>query len=428
MKTKYKTFFALLIFVGAFLIVLFLPSSTFALTNYVRPWDVKVVMKCENQTYVYQLSQNLTYLSQIELRDRLVYCSTKLKAKKLRELNKDGVDVVWGVCYLFPNIQTLFEQMQKAHDLSPTDATITFNPDAKQKFVYTNSIDGKKIDLKATCWDLIDNLKNGNYDFALKVKIDKIHPNFTTQQAKNSTVKRGEFTTDCSNSPKSRQQNIALALSFFNGLIVDSGQTVSFNQIVGKRTAERGFGQAKVLVNGKYVDGVGGGVCQASTTLFNALLKSNVKIDAVCQHSSKSAYVNLSFDAMVNDQGADLVFTNDTNGKLYFCAGLNNGKVTVQIFGNINPYTVLCHTKIIEEIDFNTKYLVDNKGEYADKIIYDDQTLVLSKGVKGARTEGWLEYVLDGKTLFTKKIRTNYYKPIDCVVIKGANQRPQATP
>ena len=433
MKTQYKTFFALILLVGAFLFFLILPSTTLAKTpttlgNSTNPWDVKVVFECENKNYVYQLSQNLTNLSTTQLNDRLVYCSAKYKAKKLISLYKSGLDVVWVVCYFLPNVQTLFEQMQKNHDLTPVDATINFNPNAIQKFNYTNSIDGKKIDLQATCKNLIDNLKSGNNEFALKVKITKLKPNLTTQQAKNSTVKRGEFTTDCANSPKSRQQNIALALSFFNGLIVDSGQTVSFNKTVGKRTAERGFGQAKVLLNGKYVDGVGGGVCQASTTLFNALIKSNVKIDAVCQHSSKSAYVNLSFDAMVNDQGADLVFTNDTGGKLYFCATLTNGKVKVEVFGNPNPYKIICHSVVLEEIDFSTKYLVDTKGEYADKIVYDDQTLVLSNGVKGARTEGWLEYVLDGKTLFTKKIRTNYYKPIDCVVIKGANQRPPATP
>ena len=246
MKTQYKTFFALTLLVGAFLIFLILPQAIFA-TNATNPWDVKVVFECENKTYAYQLSQNLTNLSQLEQKDRLIYCSTKLKAKKLREYNKNGIDVVWGVCYLFPNIQTLFEKMQKNHDLKPVDATITFDPNSTQKFTYTNSVDGKKIDLYTTCLDLIDKLADGKVDFTQKVNITKILPNLTTKQAKQSTVKRGEFITDCAKSPQTRQDNISLALSFFNGLIVERGQTISFNHIVGKRTAERGFKEAKVL-------------------------------------------------------------------------------------------------------------------------------------------------------------------------------------
>lgn len=390
-----------------------------------RPWDVMLTFCYGKQTYQYTLSASLDGLDEIELKNRLIYRSATAKAKWLKTKQKQGVELEWATCYIFPQLDLLFSKMRSQIEFAPVDSLITFSPDSAKKFTYTDSSEGIRINFKKTCQSLLNLLSQGERKVVAKISTDTLLPVTSLSDAKKSTTMRGRFVTDCSNSSKNRINNLRLSLSFFNGLIVEQNQTVSFNQTVGKRTAERGFSVAKVLQNGKYVDGVGGGVCQASTTLFNALLKADVAIRGVCQHSVKSSYVSPSFDAMVTDNGADLIFQNTTDGRLYICAHVKDGKVSVEIYGMPNPYEITCRTTILENIPYATTTVIDNDKQYADKVTYCDETHLLTAGVEGVVSEGWLDYKQNGKTVFSKKIRTNHYNPIDCVIIRGALSRPE---
>ena len=166
-------------------------------------------------------------------------------------------------------------------------------------------------------------------------------------------------------------------------------------------------------------------MCQASTTLFNALILADVKVKAVCQHSVKSSYVLPSFDAMVTDNGADLVFYNNTDSELYFATSCRDGKARVEIFGLPNEYQIERRSVVTQKIAFDTIFLVDEKQEYSDKVTYMDESFVLKAGVEGVESQGWVDYKKDGKIVFSKRIRTNYYKPIDMVVVRGAKGRSE---
>ena len=125
------------------------------------------------------------------------------------------------------------------------------------------------------------------------------------------------FTTRFDGGNAARSHNIRLAAKLINGSVVKNGETFSFNATVGQRTPERGFKRAKIIENGEFVEGIGGGVCQASTTIYNAVLTAGLKIEEWHRHTLKSSYVKPSFDAMVNSNGADLVFVNDTASPIY---------------------------------------------------------------------------------------------------------------
>lgn len=435
MNNVKKIFITLAIYAGVFFVFLTVcfcqniqavKATTDTLSQ--QPWNTRIVFCHGSKTYDYNLSSNLTDLTPQQLTDRLVFRSSRQKAKWLKTKTKEGMDLIYSVCYVFPHIQELFENMQNEINYPAKSSSITFSPNNSQKFTYTKSSDGLRINLEKTCQTLLQMLSNGKNDITIKISTDKLSPVTTYAEALKQTTKRGEFETSYVNSPKARQNNIALALSFFNGMIVEQDQVVSFNQTVGARTAERGFSVAKILQNGKYIDGVGGGVCQASTTLFNALLMADVSIKGVCQHSVKSSYVSPSFDAMVSDTGADLIFSNNTNNRLYISASCKNGKAKVEIYGLPNPYEIHRRANILKEIDYKTHIITDYDGNYLDKVVYTDETHLLTAGVTGVMSEGWLDYKKDGKIVFSKKIRTNSYNPIDCVIIQGAKQRPLLTP
>ena len=131
----------------------------------------------------------------------------------------------------------------------------------------------------------------------------------------------------------SRTSNIRLASSFLNGSVVPAGKTISFNDTVGERKKSRGFLSAKIIENGEFTDGVGGGVCQVSTTLYNAALLSGLKIEEYHPHSLAVSYVPPSRDAMVSGRACDLKISNPFNEPVYIRAAVSGGSVRFEIYG-----------------------------------------------------------------------------------------------
>jgi vancomycin resistance protein YoaR len=171
----------------------------------------------------------------------------------------------------------------------------------------------------------------------------------------------------------------------FNGLVISNGQTASFNKIVGKRTAEAGFKEAKIIVDGEFVPGIGGGVCQASTTIFNALLLSGLKIETSHNHSLPISYVPIGRDAMVSSC-ADLVFTNNTGGNLYFETGTTRNTAWIKIYGNKTSVQYKPRTTVTE------MPLKDDECDPARK------------------STTYLDAYRDGRLVHTKLIRKSSYR------------------
>lgn len=119
------------------------------------------------------------------------------------------------------------------------------------------------------------------------------------------------YFTSIATSPPPRNHNISLSCSKLNGVIVKSGEVFSFNRIVGRRTVEAGYKTAIVFSGGRKVPGIGGGVCQTSSTLYNSLLTSQMKIVERHPHSLRVSYVPANHDATISWGGADLKFRNN---------------------------------------------------------------------------------------------------------------------
>lgn len=141
-----------------------------------------------------------------------------------------------------------------------------------------------------------------------------------------------EFATSFDTGSVGRSCNIALAASNFCWLKVGEGERLSFNATVGPRTEQRGYHSAKVIENGEYVVGIGGGVCQVSTTLYNAWIRAGLSVESVRAHSLPSSYCELSQDATVSEF-IDLVLVNDGDGAVYIDAEAAAGTLTFRVYG-----------------------------------------------------------------------------------------------
>ena len=146
-------------------------------------------------------------------------------------------------------------------------------------------------------------------------------------------VKRSSFSTNYSSSTLERKHNIYLASKSIDKTMVDVGGEFSFNLVVGGRTEKRGYQKSKIIINGEFADGVGGGVCQVSTTLYNAVILAGLEIVEYHPHSLPVSYVAPSFDAMVNSSYADLKFRNNTQNPIIIRAWADGDRLKIDILG-----------------------------------------------------------------------------------------------
>ena len=236
---------------------------------------------------------------------------------------------------------------------------------------------------------------------------------------------RSQFYTSYPTSSEERKSNISLAAKALNGTLVASGEEFSFNFTVGERTVKRGYKTAKIIIGGEFVDGVGGGVCQVSTTLYNAVLLAGLKIIEYHPHSLPVSYVAPSFDAMVNSAWADFRFINDTKNPIIITTSADGERLIVKIYGQKLEEKIVRKSVVTEEIPAPENLVVyDDSGEFPD--LYEGESRVVKYGAKGYKSEGYLLISKNGKT-YTKKLRSDKYAPLRGKTVYGKAIRPVET-
>jgi vancomycin resistance protein YoaR len=231
-------------------------------------------------------------------------------------------------------------------------------------------------------------------------------------------VLRAEFSTKYSSSSKERKENIRLAANSLNNFLVDSGGEFSFNRTVGERSEKRGYKNAKIILDGEFVDGVGGGVCQVSTTLYNALLLAGMTITEYHPHSLAVSYIAPSFDAMVNSNSADLRFINYTDSPVIIKTTADGTKLTVSIYGEPSNFTVERRSVITGEIVAPTeKEEFDDDGNFPD--LFEGERRLIKPSKAGLTSEGFIVIKENGKIKEVKKIRKDRYNPVQGKVVIG---------
>ncbi len=146
------------------------------------------------------------------------------------------------------------------------------------------------------------------------------------------------FTTEILNKDEDRFHNIKTAAKELNHTVVEPGETFSFNSVLGKRTEEKGYEEAPILLgNGEEGEGVGGGICQISSTLYNAVLQTNMKVVERHRHSETVPYVPEGKDATVVYNSKDFRFKNTKDYPVEILVWVSEDEVTVKLIKKVNP-------------------------------------------------------------------------------------------
>lgn len=327
---------------------------------------------------------------------------------------------------VFNGMEDKLEEVFAEIECEPQNAEIIFNPDRAEPFEIKQHIDGILVDRESLTREILRKLKNEN-KFVVEIPTLTIKPEVLTEDVQKYTRQQGAFSTDYSNSSADRKENIRLAFSKINGTILNSGEEFSFNNVVGERTVQNGFKEAKVILAGEYENGIGGGVCQASTTLYNAVIRAGLEVTEVKPHSIPASYVPLSLDAMVSWGYSDLRFVNNTDGPIYIKATTDDKKLSVTIYGNTlkENQKIVPRAELIETIPHpGDKVISDVDGKYQNKIMFKGEFIREKSPQEGYESKAYLDFYEDGKIVDSRQIRHDIYNARQGIVYEGAEDLP----
>jgi len=233
-------------------------------------------------------------------------------------------------------LHTAVNAFSEAHSTAAADATYAFVGSSEEPINIEKERIGVQIDADALYLSIVAALEKGS--FFVDVPCTVTEPAVKAEQLASKHRCIGTYTTSFARSPqnaKNRVFNIEKAAKAIDGLVLGSGETFDCNAALGDRTAENGWREAAGIRNGRYVQEFGGGVCQLSSTLFNAVLYADLTVTERYPHSWPMSYVPIGRDATISTGGKNFCFVNDTDAPITLAAYVDHdaSTLTVSIYG-----------------------------------------------------------------------------------------------
>ena len=283
-----------------------------------------------------------------------------------------------------------------------------------QTFIFEEGSPGAELDKEKLIADIKTAFDNGGG--AVTRSIATVQPTTTVADIKDDYGMRSSAVTNASSSSSNRLNNIKLALKAIDGYILRPGEEFSFNGVVGQRTTARGYKLAGAYSDGTVIEEVGGGICQVSTTLFNAAVKADLEITERRAHSLPVSYVDKGKDATVSWGSQDLKFKNNTDAPVCIVARLTGEKrVKIGVFGLVmeDGKYITVEAETTETIDFETKY-------QENIFLLPGKTNVLQEGQKGYKAVAYkLTWSVDGQLLSREVLCKSTYNKRDEIIEVG---------
>jgi len=369
-----------------------------------RKWDVKL----EDIGFEFKIDQAVQHAYSLGRSGNIF---SKIRDSVLLYLNGQQIDV--DVSFDREKLKSILEKIKKEYDSAPKNAEMTYS---NGKFSFTRESNYRNLDVDRNL-DLIENhlLKRdfGNIELIIEEKKPKIL--YDDIKVIDSVI--SQFSTKFDKSDINRTDNIKLACSRINNTVLMPGDAFSMNNALGPRTHDNGYKEAPIIFKNELVPGTGGGVCQVSSTLYNAVLLAGLDVLEREHHSMILSYISPGRDATITEDSIDFRFVN--NLKYPIC-------LHAEVIGNKLVMSILSKKR---DDGFVIKLRTETIGVYSPKpdlIIYDpklepNQREVERKARKGLRVALYREIYKDGKLQSSKKLTEDYYKPIQGKIRVGSD-------
>ena len=324
--------------------------------------------------------------------------------------------------------QELFDDISAQVDSPAQDAVMVGFDKETGSLMSEPDIPGTMADIEQLKADLAEAIASGNTTGQIALAVKEVPAAVTQADLAGKYMLIGQFSTTAKKD-NNRNHNIKLALESFDGYILKPGETFSTNQVIGERTKAAGYKEAGVIQAGVSDVGLGGGVCQVSSTLFNAVVRAGFELVERVPHSWPSDYVGAGMDAMINWPDSDFKFKNTTDSDAYIFTDFdwdreNGGSrvLTVSIYGTpiYDPALRVDlrseKTETIPQPEDNITYV---------ETMYEDEVAVQREGRKGAKYTTYIQFFdAEGNLVEEKQLLNSTYRAISTKIIVGTMKRP----
>lgn len=288
----------------------------------------------------------------------------------------------------------------------PVDASVTAFNSSTEEFDIAEGQPGRQVDVDAL-YTQVEAILNSTRTGTVEIPVTETPYEVTAEDLRQNLKKLGEYSTTSTNTANGNY-NMARAMASINGTCVQPGETFSYFGVVGPAGRNEGYKAANAIVNGKLIPSYGGGICQTSTTLYGAVLRSGLEIVERSNHSIPSTYCPIGQDAAVSYPNMDFKFRNNTDYPIYIIAGMEGKTVYATIYGWQSPeYDTIeitsWYTETIPALTTPT-YSLDNS-------LAEGQVRLDQKAYNGYRAAAARTYYKDGVEVKSEALPNSYYRP-----------------
>jgi vancomycin resistance protein YoaR len=318
-----------------------------------------------------------------------------------------------------PAARSYFARLSRAVDRRPRNADYAVTPGGRVTVVPGAS--GRELDVAATGEALLEAaISRGRREAGLVVRT--VEPELTTREARRYGITRliSTFTTPYAGDAD-RIHNLQLAVSLLDGTLIGPGDGFSFNDVVGPRTEERGFRPAPVIMNGEYKEGIGGGVSQVATTVFNAAWEAGLKITDRTAHELYISRYPAGRDATVNFPDLDLRFVNDTGNWLFMRGVAGETGIAITLLGAPTDRRVVSKAGPLRVV------APPRVKKIPDPTLFEGRRVLVESG-EPARSITVRRTVYEGGRVLYSETWTTTYRSEPNIVRVGTLTRPVAPP
>lgn len=354
--------------------------------------------------------------------------SLEERYKKVEEIEEKGVYMETTLTKDISLIKDEIIAIAESLMIEPVDADIQFFPDRENKFVLTDDKNGQRVD-GDELYLSVEQILNSGEPGALNIEPTPVEPEVRMADLEKATKLIVSFSTDLQQSSANRIHNVVLSLQKINGLRINPGEVFSFNGSVGPRTQAAGFLPAPVIMPDKSMkDDWGGGVCQASSTVFNTAALAGMEMVERYHHSFPVSYLPAGMDATVVYGGADFKFRNSNSTPVFFHTYRKGNRVYVDLYGEPVPnggsYKLV--TDLIETVNApEPQRILDTEGKYVTTAGGQYQHV---KSRTGYRINTYRVLYQNGKQVSSELLVKNYYRPIQGIIYYREGAAPTQEP
>lgn len=306
----------------------------------------------------------------------------------------------------YDGVKTKLETIAKDIAYDPVDATVASFDPKTATFSYVDGKNGLSVDTNKLIAD-VEKLINGSKTGTVEVPTVVVPFNKTVAEVKSHLQKLGTYSTVSTNTANGTY-NMARALAAVNGTCVKPGEVFSFNATTGNCNKANGYKEAGAILNGRMIQSYGGGICQASTTIYGAALRSGMVIVQRSNHSIPSVYCPIGQDAAVSYPELDFKFKNPTPYPVYIVTSTKNKTLTATFYGYQPPdydrIEITSQKTATIDAPKEVKYIVDNTLAKGTKKL-------TSKARNGYRATATRLYYKNGSIVKTEQLPSSYYRP-----------------